>query len=71
MTIGTFYNPFADPQDRHPTSHCHKCGSEIYLEDDCYMHNALILCDRCGSEEYDIRTTGYELEQYYREMYGG
>lgn len=71
MTIGTFYNPFSDPQDRPPVTHCHRCGTEIYREDKCFMHNALILCENCGDPQWDCEETGYSIEQYYKELYGG
>ena len=71
MSIGTFYNPFADPQDRTPVSHCSKCRREIYQEDPCYLYQGCVLCADCGDENYDSMETGRELELYFQKLYGG
>ena len=72
MTIGTFYNPFSDPQDREPVSHCSQCGAELYTEDICYLHNSSVLCERCVSAMDDFpEMRGYELEDYLGGIYGG
>ena len=72
MTIGTFYNPFSDPQDREPVSHCSQCGAELYTEDVCYLCNSSILCERCvaDAEQYP-EMSGHELVAYFNNIYGG
>lgn len=72
MTIGTFYNPFSDPQDRDPVSHCALCGAELYSEDICYLVGDLVLCEQCitSADQYpELR--GFALDRYFRELYGG
>ena len=72
MTIGTFYNPFADTQDRPPVTHCHRCGGEIYSEDDCYLSGSEVVCEQCGNNESSGRlTTGRVLDEYFKTLYGG
>ena len=72
MTIGTFYNPFSDRQDREPVSHCSQCGAELYMEDICYLNNSSVLCERCVSDtEQYTEMRGLELDAYFNHIYGG
>lgn len=68
--MNPFYNYLFDKQQDPAVSHCYKCGTEIYGGDTCYLRGCSIVCDECADED-DVPMTGYELDDYFKRLYGG
>ena len=63
-----------DRQENPPVSHCAHCRNEIYGEDECYIISGQIVCADCLEDfEKESRSsmTGYELDDYLNQLYGG
>ena len=68
--MNPFYNYLYDKQQATPVPHCVHCGWEIYSEDTCYLRGSGVLCSDCADED-DAPMTGYELDEYFKRLYGG
>lgn len=66
-----FYNYLYDRQETPAVSHCNQCGCAIYEYDICYLQGSYILCTGCADEEAGRKMTGYELDEYFYDLYGG
>lgn len=67
-------NPYRDPQQEPPISHCSHCRGEIYSEDECYLIGGQVVCSYCLEDfekEAHCSMTGYELDTYLHHIYGG
>lgn len=51
-------------------SHCVYCGDEIYSEETCFLRGSGVLCSDCADED-DVPMIGYELDAYFKRIYGG
>lgn len=68
--MNPFYNYLYDRQQDDPVSHCCHCGTELYGYDTCYLFGAGVLCSECADGD-ERSMTGYELETYFKHLYGG
>lgn len=68
--MNPFYNYLYDRQEARTVSHCSSCGYEIYEYDTCCLRGAYVICGNCANDD-DVLMAGYELDQYFNQLYGG